>query len=60
MVRLLRNDRTYADVARVLGCAPATVRVHVNRIASRLPYSELTPKRAVLTYRVHERVFSLD
>lgn len=41
---------TYRDVGRVLGISPNTVRVHVCRIAARLPYHHLAAKAAVTHY----------
>lgn len=41
---------TYRDVGRVLGISPNTVRVHVGRIAARLPYHHLAAKAAVTHY----------
>lgn len=41
---------TYPKMADRLGCAPETVRIHVQAIAAKLPWQELPPRRAVGKY----------
>jgi DNA-binding CsgD family transcriptional regulator len=49
VVELLIEGNDIPEVARQLGCSPATVRKHIELIAERMP-GKYTPIRRILIY----------
>lgn len=50
VAKLLVTEPTYHAIALALGCAPATVKAHVQRIAAKLPPDMLPSKRRVVQW----------
>lgn len=49
VVELLIEGKEIVEVARQLGCSPATVRKHIEMIAERIP-GKYTPIQRILVY----------